>query len=39
MCLLRVKATTQLGQLWEVVVYKNQTKGGLFREEVQAQLL
>ena len=26
------------GQLWEMVVYKNQTKEGLFREEVQAQL-
>ena len=26
------------GQLWEGVVHKNQTKGGLFREDIQAQL-
>ena len=27
------------GWLWKVVLYKNQTTGGLFKEEVQAHLL
>ena len=27
------------GRLWELVVYKNRTAGGLFQEEVQAHLL